>query len=508
MRLKNSINNTIVIFIVNLMTIIIGFIAQKIFINILGTEYLGINGLFTNIISMLGIVELGIGSAIVFNLYKPIANDDKETIKSLMHFYKKTYNLIAIIVLILGLIMMLFLPFFIKDITVDTNLNLIYFLFIIDIVCSYIMSYKRSILYANQKNYIVNIIHILYIIVLNASQLMLLYYTKNYYLYLIVKIIVRLLENITITLIANKKYAYLLDKNVKKLETTIEKDIFTKVKALFLHKVGGFFVQGTDNIIISKFIGINEVGYYSNYYLILHAIETLFGKAITALVPSVGNMLVAESNEKKYDVFKKIRFANFWIACFSGISILLIMDSFITIWIGKQYLLSKIVLIVLVFNFYQKMMRNSYSTFKEAAGIFYEDRYVPIIESILNIVTSIILIKPFGLAGIFMGTIISGLALWCYSYPKYVYKKIFYRSYLDYIKETIGYILLFILISILSVLISNLFAFNNIWPSFIKNVLVALIIPNLSIFIIFYKSDNFKYYKNIIFKIINRKSTN
>ncbi len=505
MRVKNSFNNTTLTFLSNLINIIVGFIAQKIFINILGTEYLGINGLFTNIISMLGIVELGIGSAIIYNLYKPIIENDKETIKSLMSFYKKAYNLISIIIFILGIIIMPFLPLFIKEVNVDVNLNLVYLLFIADIICSYILSYKRSILYACQKNYIIDIIHMTYIVVLNIVQLIVLYITKNYYLYLTVKILCRLIENIVITLIVNRKYPYLVEKNINKLSPDIEKDIFKKIKALFFHKIGGFFVKGTDNIIISTFIGITQVGYYSNYYMIFHAIETLFGKAITALTPSVGDMLVTETQQKKYDIFKKVRFINFWIACFCGISILLIMDSFITIWLGKEYILGQLVLIVLVFNFYQKMMRNSYSTFKEAAGIFYEDRFVPIVESILNIILSIILIKPFGLAGVFMGTIISGLALWCYSYPKYVYKKIFFRSYKDYIKETIGYILLFIVISIVSLVVSSMFIFENIWIRFIKNVIISAIIPNIMIIIIFYKTDNFKYYKDLVFNIIKHR---
>ena len=504
MRIKNSIKNTIAAMSSNILTIIIGLIAQAVFIRILGTEYLGINGLFTNIISMLGIVELGIGSAIVYNLYKPIANRDKETIKSLMNFYKKAYHIIALVVFIIGISIIPFLSYFIGETIVDININLVYLLFIIDIVCSYLLTYKRSLLYADQKNYIINIIHMIYLVTLNISQLLLLYITKNYYLYLGIKIILRIIENVVITIIVNKKYSYLKEKNIKKLDKKIEKDIFQKVKALFFHKIGSFIVLGTDNLIISRYLGIITVGLYSNYYMIINALNTLFSQALTALTPSVGNLLVEKKTKKNFEVFRKVRFINFWIATFTFVALLIIMNSFITIWIGEAYLLSNLVLITLVINFFMTMMRNSYSTFKEAAGIFHEDRYVPIIESFVNIVASIILLKYFGLAGVFMGTIISGLILWCYSYPRFVYKKLFCRSYLSYIKETISYIILFILILIISYKISNIYTFYNIWVQLLYNIIVSLIIPNIILLIIFYKNDNLKYYYRLFKKLVKK----
>ncbi|MEE3342813.1 MAG: oligosaccharide flippase family protein [Bacilli bacterium] len=504
MKTKSSIKNFIASMSCNIVVIISGLIAQAIFIKILGAEYLGINGLFTNIISMLGIVELGIGNAIIYNLYKPLVKKDYKTINSLMKFYKNAYHAIAIIVFILGMCVIPFLSFFVGKNSLDINITFVYILFILDIVCSYILSYKRSILYADQKNYIINIIHMLYYVILNTSQLLVLYITKNYYLYLVIKIVMRLLENIVITLYVNKKYTYINTKDALKLKKDIIDDIIKKVKALFFHKIGGFIVLGTDNLIISKFLGLITVGMYSNYYLIIDALDKLFGQAIKALTPSVGHMLVTDSKEKVYKVFKKIRFANFWIATFSGTSLLVIMSSFITIWVGKKYLLSIYVLITLVFNYYQKMMRNSYMTFKEAAGIYHEDRFVPLIESTINIIASIVFVKLIGLPGVFIGTIISGLSLWCFSYPKFVYKNLFQRKYIDYIKETIGYILLFIIIASITYITATSITINNNYIEFIKNCIISLIIPNILIIIIFYKTDNFKYYKNLLFKIINK----
>ncbi len=497
MRTKNSIKNTSVSFITNLLTIVIGLIAQGIFIKILGSEYLGINGLFSNIISMLGIVELGVGSAIIYHLYKPIAEENIKKVKALMNFYKKCYTIIALIILTIGLMIIPYLNLFIEEVTIDINISLVYILFIIEIVCSYLLSYKRSIINANQKNYLVNFIHIGYLVILNILEIIILVLTKNYYLYLGIKIVMRILENVGVTLLANKLYPYLKNNN-EKLDENTKKDIFQKVKALFFHKIGGFIVLGTDNIIISKFIGIIEVGLYSNYYMIIDAVEKLFGQVIKVITPSVGNMLVKESSEKSFEIFKRVRFLNFWIATFSGISLLVVMNSFITVWIGSKYLLATCVLIVLVLNYYAKSMRSCHMIFKEAAGIYYEDRYIPLLESVLNIVASLILLKYFGLAGIFMGTIISSLVLYCISYPKYVYKKLFNRSYLNYTKETLGYLSIFLVLAFITYKISRLIVINNAFLSLIINCLIAVVIPNLVLLIIFWHTDNFKYYLNLL----------
>ena len=496
-RKKNSIKNIIGSMASNIITIIIGLIAQALFIKILGSEYLGLNGLFSNIITMLGIVELGVGNAIIYNLYKPIAENNIEKIKSLMKFYKKSYMIIAFVVAIIGIAIIPILPFFVEDVSVNINIIIVYLLFLADVVCSYLLSYKRSILYANQKNYIINIIHIIYTILLNTFQILVLYLTRNYYYYLVIKIFMRVFENSIISIIADRKYPF-INNSADNLDKETEKDIFTKVKALFFHKIGSFAVLGTDNIIISKYLGLITVGLYSNYYLIINAIQTVFGQIIISFTASIGNMLVTESKQKCYDVFKKIRFFNFWLATFASCSVLIIMDSFISIWIGDEYILPLLVLEVLVFNLYQKLMRNSYMSFKEAAGIYYEDRFVPLIEATLNIVVSIVCCKLFGLAGVFVGTVISGLALWCYSYPKYVYKRLFDRSYIEYAKETIGYIILFVLIASGTYYLSTIINFSNIYLEFISNAMISLIVPNILLFIIFFKTDNFKYYLNLL----------
>lgn len=505
MRTKNSLKNMIIVMISHCLTIAIGLISQALFIKILGSEYLGLNSLFSNIISMLAIAELGIGSAIIFHMYKPIAEEDVKKINSLMLFYKKSYHVIGIIVLLIGLLIIPFIPYVvdIDSITVNINIYIVYLFFLIDTVFSYFFSYNRSILYADQRNYIIVIIHIFSTIILNIVQLSLLFIFKNYYLYLVIRIIMRLLENIIITFIANKKYPF-LSNHADKIDKVTEADILKKIKALFFHKIGGFIVLGTDNIIISKYLGLVAVGLYSNYYLIINSVQTLFTQAFSSITASIGNLLATENRDKQFDIFKKVRFINFWISAFSCTSVLVIIDSFISIWIGKEYLLPNFVLIVLVINLYQKLMRNSYMSFKEAAGICYEDRFVPVIESALNIIFSIIFVKKFGLAGVFMGTLVSGLALWCFSFPKFVYKKIFNRNYINYFLETFGYIVSGLFIVGTSYFLAKTVHFDNNIYEFIKNCIVSVLIPNFLIIIIYFKFGSFKYCVNLIFNKFRR----
>ncbi len=504
MKTRKSFKNSVWAMISNTFSILVGLVAQSLFLKILSVEYLGINGLFSNIISMLGIVELGIGNAIIYNLYKPLVKEDHKTIKKLLNFYKKSYRLIGIIVFCLGMIILPFLNIFIGKVNININIKIIYILFILDITFSYFLSYKRSLLYADQKNYIINIIHIIYLVLMNSSQLLVLYFTKNYYLYLIIKIIFRILENVIISIIVNKQYEYINDNNNEELDEEIKNDIFTKIKALFFHKIGSFVVNGTDNLVISKYLGVVTVGLYSNYYLIINSVQTLFGQVLAGTTASVGHLLVENNPQKSYNVFKNLRFINFWIATFAGVSIFIIMNPFITLWIGQKYLLPIETLLILTFNFYLKMMTNCYSIYKETAGIFKEDRFVPIIESIINIIFSIILVKQIGLSGVFIGTIISSLCYWLYSYPKFIYKGLFKKDYFDYIKENIGYLLLFSLILIISTLISIILKQNNIISTFIINILISVFVPNVIIFVLFIKDEKLKFIFSTLKKILKR----
>ena len=486
--------------------IAISFLAQRFFIILLGVEFLGLNGLFSNIISMLAIFELGIGSAITFSLYKPLVKDDKPTIKALMNFYKKAYRIITVIVGVVGLGITPFLPLLIKEVTIDINIYVVYLMFLADVVCSYLLTYRRSILYADQKNYQISYVHIGYLILMNALQLGILALTHDYYLFLGVKIVMRVVENLVIHLIVRKQYPYLNKLDKAKLDKELEQSIFQKIKALLFHKIGTFIVLGSDNIIISKFIGLAEVGLYSNYYLVIGASKRLIGQAISALTPTIGHKLAIDISEKTYRSFQKTRFVGFCMACLSSVLFLTCMQPLIKLWLGGQYLLDFLTIAMLSFNMFQQLQRYAFSTFKEAAGIYHEDRFIPLVESGLNIVASIVLLQFFGMAGVFMGTTISGLALWCYSYPRFVYKGLFKRSYWQYARETGGYILIFLICATLSYLATSIINVGGNIATIIVNAIVSMIISGVIIVLTLHKSYGFQYFfKTIKSKLLHEK---
>ena len=438
-RTKNSARNMIVSVLFNSLTIVLGIVTQRIFLKILNTEYLGLNSLFSNILTMLSVAELGVTNAVIFSMYEPLAKGDKKTIRALMAFYKKWYWTIGMVVAILGLCLLPFIPNIVGEQSLDVNLYLIFAVSLADIVLSYFLGYKRSIIIASQQNYIIDVCQIAYVVLVSVLQMLVLYLTHNYYAYILVRLALRILQNVVLIAIVNRKFPYICESDPPKLKKEIQKSIFTKIKGLFYHKIGGFIVLGTDNLVITTFLGLKVNGLYASYYMIISALQSIIMQCVAATTASVGNLLVEKNVKKQFEVFRRIRFINFWLAVLGSAGLLVVMDSFIAVWLGSEYVLGLDVLLALVLNFYFYVNRSAFGVFKDAAGIYHEDRFVPIAESILNISASIILVKLIGLPGVFLGTFISGLALYCFSYPKFVYKNLFKRKYSSYAFETIGF---------------------------------------------------------------------
>ena len=275
-RTDNIVENMKTGLVVQLLNKILAFVVRTVFIKVLSTEYLGINGLFTNILTMLSFAELGIGNAIIFSMYKPVANNDKEKMKSLVKLYKKSYEKIGIIVFILGMAIMPFLDVIIKDVPdIKESISFIYFMFLLDTVLSYFFTYKKSIISAYQKESIINnyttIIYLLRAIV----QIVFLLITKNFIIYLIIQISSTLILNIVLSLKADKMFPYLKEKEVQNLEVKEKESIYKKVKSLVVYKFGSVILNGTDNVIISSMINVTMVGLCSNYTLIIEAVKSI-----------------------------------------------------------------------------------------------------------------------------------------------------------------------------------------------------------------------------------------
>lgn len=507
-RTKKAIKNTIWSTISYIISMVLGLIVQPIFIQTLGTEYLGLSGLFGNIFSMISLVELGVGSSIVYHLYKPVAENDVTRIKSLMQFYKKCYRIVAALILLISLITLPFLPLIVGDTTIEYPIVVaIFLLFMLDIVCSYLLSYKRSILYATQNNYIMDISHIIYIVLLDVVQIIVLFATHDYVLYLAIKVIFKILENLFVTLYVNKKFGQYCGQ-AKALPKNVVKDIIKKVRGLLYHKIGVFLVAGTDNIIISMFLGVSTVGLYSNYNYIIATLNTAINQTFRSLISGVGNLIVTEKTDHVFRTYRRLNFLNLWFAIMATTGIYVVMESFISLWVGKEYILAHNVLVTLTVYEFVYLMKITPSIFKEGSGIFYEDRFVPILESVVNIGMSILLLQFFGLAGVFMGTICCHLITHVYTYPALVFKKVFHKKYADYFKIVIPELILAIICVVITAFISKMVVLGNPLLEVIKNILLTLAIPNIIIWIFYHEYDEYKYFKNMANKFLRKIKRN
>ena len=504
MRIENSIKNIYINIISQVIITLLGFVSRKLFIDNLGTEYLGINGLLTNVLSMLSLVEGGIGVSITYNLYKPLAEKDTLKIIALVQLYKKIYSVLACIVLILSFILYPFLGMIINSGENIENIGIVYFIFVIKNVISYLNAHKWSLINADQRGYILARYNLLFNIITTICKIAVLLITRNYILFLTIEVAIFIAQNLWNGNIVNREYPYIKTKKKYKVNDEIKSNLIKNVKALFLHNIGTYCVYGTDNILISYFINIRTVGLYSNYTIIVSQLSSLLTPILNGVGASVGNMLVTESKEKSYEIFNIIYFVNFWIYSFCGIVLYNLVEEFINMIFGTGLLLDKLTFLVIIINFYVSGLRESIHIFKCRAGIFSPDKYVPIIESIVNLGASIILVKYFGLAGIFMGTTISTITIPLWIQAKLVYNDVFKISVRKYFEKYIYYLIVTIIIGVFTTLCCKYIHISNSFVRFIVKSIICVVIPNVFYAIVFCKTEEFKYILNLIKSMISK----
>lgn len=478
-RTQNSIRNLFTALMGQVLSLLIGFISRYYFLHTLGENYLGINGLFTEILSMLSLVELGIGPAIIFCMYEPLAQKNTPQICGLLSFYKKIYTIIGILVALLGLLFVPFLPYIIKDYTYSTELNTIFILFVANSSVSYFFAYKKSLILADQKRYIYNLVHYSLYIVFNLIQIFCLIVFGNYKLYLLWQIIFTISENIIISIKANKSYPFLKSISTFSLDNETKNHIFKNTFAMIFHKLGGIVVISTDNILLSMLIGIVPVGIYSNYQLILNAVKNVLKQFFLSISASVGNLGVTESSEKKELIFNVTLLLANWLYGLCSICIFNLINPFINLWLGKDLTFDKRVVFVLCLNLYIYGIRQPLQTFWESFGLFWYDRYKPLFECIINLVVSIWLSKSWGILGIFVGTFISTVSTCLWIEPLIVYKYALEVPWIRYWKKFIQYLFLYGLSFVISVLLlenwGNVSWWNWILKAFICSFIITLI---------------------------------
>jgi O-antigen/teichoic acid export membrane protein len=504
MRVKNTIMNITTGITSTLITTIASFILRTIFIQKLGSEYLGINGLLTNILSMLSLAELGIGTAIGFSLYKPLNISDKSKIKSLMFFYKKAYLMIGIFVLVMGLILIPFMPFFVKDIGLYNDFYLIYFLYLINTAYSYLFSYKRTIIVSDQKGYYLTNKTMIFKIVTTILQGAYLFIANNFIIYLLIQFVMGVIENLVVNKMINKIYPYLKEKDALQLEQSEKKAIYKNIKAMVYHKIGDYCINGTDNIIMSKYISIATVGIYSNYSMIITCVNSFLVTIFNSAGAAFGNLISSETKEMVYEKFKTFDFLAFWLFGFASLSFFFLLNPFIQLWLGDDYLIDTIVVLVVIVNFYFTSMRVPLGIVKSSAGIYDQDKYIPLIQALVNLVVSIVCVKVWGLMGIFVGTLSSSVLVVFAARPYFVYKYVFKRPFFEYFVEFFKYFFIVIAEALLIYTIFSNIYLADLRLYFIFKIMVLCLVPNIINFLIFRKDKNFLELKEILINTVRR----
>lgn len=507
-RTRNSLINLTVAMVGEVVAVPIGFVARMVFIRTLGAEYLGVNGLFTSILTMLSLVELGIGPAIVFSLYKPLAENDTKKVQAIMQLYKKAYTIIGTVIAALGIVMAPFLSYLIKDVPDIKNIEFIFLLFVINSAISYFYAYKQNLIIADQRRYVVTLYRYAFFSIVNILQIAFLYLTKNYVIFLVLRIVCTLLENLLLARSADKLYPFLRQKATERLDGNTIQEIKKNTSAMVSQKIGEIVTNSTDNIVIAAMVGTIWVGLYSNYILITSALNGIMGQFFTAITASVGNLGATESKEKLLAVFQKIQFATFWIFGFSSICLFYLVNPFIAIWVGNEYWLSMDTVLLLVILFYIQGMRRAVLTFREALGLYWYDRYKPLFQGVINLAISVVLAPKLGVSGVIIGTVISVLTTCFWIEPYFLYKKGFVAPLKSYYFKYAVYTA----ITVVTGLVTGAsvgFITGTSLAAFIGKFIVCLFVPNIIYLVMFYRTKEFQYFlilaKNIVFKKVMKK---
>lgn len=490
----------------NLINTILGFVYRTIFIQILSSNYLGINGLFTNILQILSFADLGISTAIVYRFYEPISRNDVKKVGQLMNFFKKVYISVALVILLVGLCLLPFLNFFIKDTTEvpeDINLQMVYLLFLFQTLSSYLFVYKQTILSADQKQYIASLIQTLITFVRYVLQVLILITTHKYIWTLVISILLNLILNFIFSEWVSHMYkaVFSIKESISKSE---KRQIFNDTKATLCHKIGGTVLSSTDNIVLSRYVGIMATGLYSNYNMILSSLSVVMNQVFGSFTSSLGNAHVKQDIEQKYASYRRLLFGNLWITGVCTVCLYNLLNDFIIIWVGSDMLLDKLTVTVLCIQFFVETARIISMSYTNGCGLFVKDKIRPIIEATINLIVSIVMTKLFGIAGVFIGTIVSHLCTVFWREPYLLYKYEFDKGMKEYWKY---YFVSAASTIVICVAFSQLFViyFPEI-NSFIEWFLKAMLVfvgGNIFGIICMHNNQDFLFYKKLILKKIN-----
>ena len=485
--------------------IFVTLLSRKIFLQTLGADYLGVDGLFANILSFLSMAELGIGSAITYSLYKPLAINDVENMKSLMKLYKISYCTIGVLIFAAGVILVPFLPYIVSNSNGLENITIIYFLFLINTSVSYFFSYKSALIIADQKKYIFNINHYTWKITLSIVQIIAIIKSRNYFAYLLLQVVGTILENYTVARIADKRYPWLKDKSTKKLAKDTVDEIKKNTASMMLNKVGTTLVTSTDSVLISSFISVAAVGIYGNYTTISKAVENVLYQGMYAITASIGNLNVCGSQERKFQVFKTICFVIVWIYGFGCIVLFGLLTPFVELWYGTNMGISTYAVLLLCMNLYIAGQMTALNMQIEASGLYWHVKFLGIVEAVSNLLFSVVLGKNFGLEGILAGTVLGSMSYAFWAKTAVVLKLGHKKPIQVYLSRLLKDTIVVIFAGFVTMLLLGNVKYAG-YCGFLVKLILVVVTPNIIFYLSFRKRAEFLEVRRILLSYVKRKN--
>lgn len=441
---RKSILNVTVSVTFKILTMVIVIFTRRILIDTCGNEVNGLHALYVSIIGILSVAELGVGSAITFCMYRPIVEGNTDQVSALYHLFRRIYAVIGTIVLVCGLLLTPFLKYFAKDYgQLDVNLHVTFLLMLFSVVASYFFGANTALINAYKNNYITNAIASGGQLLEYFLQIIMLLITRSFVWYLACKIVSILLQWLITSWITRKKYQSILS-NRQQVDPENRKTLIRSIKAMFMHKIGGLLVNSADSMIISIFIGVIVLGEYSNYTTILNSMISILTLVFSSLTSIFGHVYASKSKDITRKYSEMFHMLNFIIGSVFHLGYYAIIDNLIAILFSPDLIVSKSVSFVITLNGFVQFLRHSTITFRDATGAFYNDRWKPLIEGVMNVVLSVLLVKKIGVTGVIVATIVTNLILCHVIEPYVLYKNSFSVSPRKYYIINYSMILLFV----------------------------------------------------------------
>lgn len=502
---KNAARNIAFDGILRVYNMIIPFIMRSIILHYLGVEYLGLSGLFTSILSFLNLAELGVGTAMVFSMYKPIAEDDTATICALMRLYRKFYRIIGLIIAIVGVALTPFLKVLVHgDVPEGVNLYILYFMNLGSTVLTYwLFAYKNSLLHAHQRMDVISKLCLVLYTVQNIVKIFVLVVLKNYYLYLLTQLLSQIAQNICTSIIVSRMYPQFSPRG--KLPKEKVKDITRRVKDLFTAKFSGVIFSSADTLVISSFLGLAPLAVYQNYFYIVTALQRILSTVYSAFVAGVGNNLLTQSQERNFNNMRKLTLLYIWaVGVFCSV-MLCLYQPFITLWVGEELLLPTSCMFCFVIYLFTLELTRPLHVYKDAAGIWHRDRFRPLVSAVLNLALNLSTVRWLGLYGVLLSSVVAVTVVELPWLIHNIFSEVFPRAMLGtFIKELALLFLATMIGCAGSWLVCGLFSLSPML-SLIVNAAVSFIISNAAFLLLFGRTELFKESKEQVLRLVSGK---